>query len=132
MRLFQQLSLRKTRNSFTEDDVKRYTKEIIAMLIQVFMFYVFPLFVGPTDIMGMVVLIILVTLLISVVIGLIIDKKIKYLYPIFTAVLFVPSVFIYYNGTALIHSVWYLVISSIGLLIGTVLHKMIFKRKHYM
>lgn len=110
--------------------MRRYKKEIIAMMIQLFIFYVFPLFAGPTDMMGLVVLIILATLLVSLVIGIVVDKKIKYLYPIITAVLFVPSVFIYYNETALIHSVWYLIVSGEGLLIGTVLHKMIFKRKH--
>lgn len=34
------------------------------------------------------------------------------------SVLFIPSVFIYYNESALIHSIWYLVISSVGLLAG--------------
>ena len=34
------------------------------------------------------------------------------------SVLFIPSVFIYYNDSALIHSIWYLVISSVGLLIA--------------
>ena len=50
-------------------------------------------------------------------------EKIKYLYPIVIAVLFIPSVFIYYNESALIHSLWYLVISIIGLLIGTIISK---------
>ena len=34
--------------------MKKYLKEILILLIQLFMFYVFPLFAGPTDIMGMV------------------------------------------------------------------------------
>lgn len=109
--------------------MRMYIKEIIVMLLQLFMFYVFPLFAGPTDAMGMVVLIILATLLLSLVIGLISDKKMKYLYPVITAILFVPSVFIYYNESALIHSMWYLVVSSVGLIIGAVLHKMIFRNK---
>jgi len=106
-----------------------YIKEIIVMLLQLFMFYVFPLFAGPTDAIGMVVLIILATLLLSAVIGLISDKKMKYLYPIITAILFVPSVFIYYNETALIHSVWYLVVSSVGMIIGAILRKLIYRNK---
>ena len=105
--------------------MKRYLKEIIILLLQLFMFYIFPLFAGPTDAIGMVVLIILATLLLSAVIGLISDKKMKYLYPIITAILFVPSVFIYYNETALIHSVWYLVVSSVGMIIGAILRKLI-------
>lgn len=78
---------------------------------------------------GMVVLINLATLLLSAVIGLISDKKMKYLYPIITAILFVPSVFIYYNETALIHSVWYLVVSSVGMIIGAILRKLIYRNK---
>lgn len=109
--------------------MKRYLKEIIILLLQLFVFYIFPLFAGPTDAIGMVVLIIFATLLLSVVIGLISDKKMKYLYPIITAILFVPSVFIYYNETALIHSVWYLVVSSVGMIIGAILRKLIYRNK---
>ena len=43
-------------------------------------------------------------------------------------ILFIPSVFIYYNESALIHSVWYLVISSIGLLVGTIIYKIIHRK----
>lgn len=45
--------------------MKKYLKEILILLIQLFMFYVFPLFAGPTDVMGMIVLLILATLLLS-------------------------------------------------------------------
>lgn len=109
--------------------MKRCLKEIIILLLQLFMFYIFPLFAGPTDVMGMVVLIIFATLLLSAVIGFLSDKKMKYLYPVITAISFVPSVFIYYNETALIHSVWYLVVSSIGMIIGAILRKLIFRNK---
>ena len=60
--------------------MKRYLKEIIILLLQTFMFYIFPLFAGPTDIMGMVVLIILATLILSIIIASISKEKIKYLY----------------------------------------------------
>lgn len=88
------------------------------------MFYVFPLFAGPTDAMGMVFMIILATILLSIVLGVLSNKKIKYLYPVVIAVLFIPSVFIYYNESAMIHSVWYLV-STIGLLFGAIIHILI-------
>ena len=108
--------------------MKRYLKEIIILLLQLFMFYIFPLFAGPTDAMGMVILIILATLLLSAVIGFISDKKMKYLYPVITAIVFVPSVFIYYNETAMIHSLWYLVVSCVGMIIGSVLRQLIFRK----
>ena len=109
--------------------MRLYIKEILVMLLQLFMFYVFPLFAGPTDAMGMVVLIILTTFLLSIIIGLISNKKIKYLYPVIIAIVFIPSVFVYYNETAMIHSMWYLVVSGIGMLIGAILRKLIFKNK---
>ena len=109
--------------------MKKYFREFVVLLLQLFMFYVFPLFADPTDAMGMVVLIIFATLLLSAVIGFISDKKMKYLYPVITAISFVPSVFIYYNETALIHSLWYFVVSSVGMIIGVILRKLIFRKK---
>ena len=105
--------------------MKKCIKEMVVLLIQLFMFYVFPLFAGPTDAMGMVFLIILATILLSIVLGVLSNKKIKYLYPFVIAVLFIPSVFIYYNESAMIHSVWYLVVSTIGLLFGAIIHILI-------
>ena len=101
--------------------MKKYIKEIIISLLQLFMFYVFPLFAGPTDAMGMVILIIAATLTLSIILGAWSALHVKYLYPVAAAVLFIPSVFIYYNESALIHSVWYLVISVIGLGIGIII-----------
>ena len=98
--------------------MKRFIKEIIILIIQMIMFYIFPLFAGPTDAMGMVFIIIFATLLLSAILGGISKEKIKFLYPIVIAVLFLPSVFIYYNETALVHSIWYFVISTIGILLG--------------
>ena len=69
--------------------MKRYFKELIILLIQLFMFYIFPLFAGPTDAMGMVFLIIMATLLLSLMIGMLFAHKVKYLYPIVIAVLFI-------------------------------------------
>ena len=104
--------------------MKRFIKEIIILLIQLFMFYIFPLFAGPTDAMWMVFLIWLSTLILSIIIASISKEKIKYLYPIIIAILFIPSVFIYYNESALVHSIWYLVISFIGIILGTILNKL--------
>ena len=55
--------------------MKKYIKEIIILAIQLFMFYIFPLFAGPTDAMGMVVLILLSTFILSIIIGAISKDK---------------------------------------------------------
>ena len=108
--------------------MKRYLKEIVILILQLFMFYIFPLFAGPTDAMGMVFLIICATLLLSVIMASISKEKIKYLYPIIVSILFIPSIFIYYNETAFVHSLWYLVVSSVGMILGIIVEK-ISKRK---
>ena len=98
--------------------MKKYIKEIIILLIQLFFFYIMPLTAGPTDMMGLVVLIIIVTFILGIVLGIISNNKIKYLFPIVISILFIPTIFIYYNESAWIHSIWYLVLSIVGLLIG--------------
>ena len=105
--------------------MKKYLKEIIILIIQLFMFYIFPLFAGPTDAMGMVFLILITTLILSIILGTISNKKIKFLYPIIVAIVFIPSIPIYYNESALIHSIWYLLDSSIGLFLGYIMSKLI-------
>ncbi|MEE0264820.1 MAG: hypothetical protein UD936_04250 [Acutalibacteraceae bacterium] len=110
--------------------MKKYVKEIVILSIQLLMFYLYPLFAIQIDPMGMVFIIIFATVLLSLTIGIISNCKIKYLYPIAVAVLFIPSVFIYYNESALVHSVWYLVVSTVGLLVGIIIHLLIHKLSH--
>lgn len=107
--------------------MKKVWKEIIIFLIQLFMFYIFPLFAGPLDAMGMVFLILVVTFILSIVIASVSKEKWKYFYPIIVSIIFIPSVFIYYNDSALIHVVWYFIDSAAGLLIGTIIYKIINK-----
>ncbi len=101
--------------------MKKYLKEIIILIIQLIVFYLLPLTAGPADTMGLIVLIILSTFILSLILGIISKEKIKYLYPIIISILFIPTVFIYYNDTALIYILWYLIDSYIGLLIGSII-----------
>ena len=78
--------------------MKKYTVEIVIFCIQLFMFYISPLFAGPTDGMGMVVLILFATLILSILLGSISTNRIKYVYPAAVAAAFLPSVFLHYNG----------------------------------
>ena len=105
--------------------MKRYLVEGIVLALQMAMFYLFPLTAGPTDAMGMVVLIILATLVLSYAVGAISGNRIKFLYPPVIAVCFVPSIFLYYNESALVHAVWYLVLSAVGVGLGDVLRLLI-------
>ena len=107
--------------------MKKYIKELIILIIQLLIFYLLPLTAGPADTMGLIVLIILSTFILSLILGIISKEKIKYLYPIIISILFIPTVFIYYNDTALIYILWYLVDSYIGLLIGSII-RLIFNK----
>ena len=99
-------------------------KEIVILFIQLFMFYIFPMFMFLYEPIGTVMMIVLITFILSIIITIISKNKIKYSYPIIIAILFIPSVFIYYNESALVHSLWYLVSSSVGVLIGTIIYKL--------
>ena len=99
--------------------MKRYLKELVILMLQLFMFYIFPLFAGPTDAMGMVVLIIFATFALSLVLGIVNHRAGKWAWPAACAVLFIPSIPIYYNSSALIHATWYLVISAVALSLGS-------------
>lgn len=99
---------------------------VLIGLIQLFMYYIFPMFAGPTDAMGMVFLIIISTFTNSIIIGST-NFKYKYYYPLFASIIFIPSIFIYYNESALVHSVWYLVISSVGVTVGIIINLVINK-----
>ena len=105
--------------------MRKYLKEIIVVLIQIFMFYIFPLFAGPTDAMGMVFILIITSFILSIIIGIISKEKLKYLYPIIISILFIPSIFIYYNKTALIHTVWYFVDVLLGELFGIIIKRIV-------
>ena len=106
--------------------MKIYLKEIIILLNQLFMFYLYPLYAIRVDPIGMVLIMLFVTILLSLIIGIISNKKIKYFYPLVISILFIPSVFIYYNGSALVHSLWYFIVSLFGLFLGIIISK-IFK-----
>ena len=110
-------------NVLVNSGIMKCLKELIILLIQLFMFYIFPLFAGPTDAMGMVFIIIITTFLLSIILVNVSNNKIKYIYPIIISILFIPSVILYYNESALVHSLWYLVISFIGVIIGIIIKK---------
>lgn len=105
--------------------MKEYRKEIVILVIQLAMFYVYPIIVGEADPIGMVLTILLATLILSLLLGALSAKRWKYVYPLVIAVLFIPAVFIFYNDSALVYCVWYLVVSAISVLVGSLLRKVI-------
>jgi len=107
--------------------MKRYAKEIAAILLQAALFYILPLFAGPTDAIGMVFLIIVGTFGLALLLGMLSGRWCKWLYPPLTSLIFLPSVPIYYNESAVVHAMWYLVVSAIGMAVGGVIRIIIRK-----
>ena len=95
--------------------MKKFKKEIIILAIQLFLFYIYPIFAIRIDPMGMVLIMVFLTTVLGLVLGAISDNKWRLLYPAVIAVLFLPTVFMFYNESALVHSLWYLVVSASGL-----------------
>lgn len=109
--------------------MKKYLKEMIILMIQIVLFYLFPFTAGPTDGMGMVLVLLFSTLILSVIFGTIAKGKVRIIYPFVVAVLFIPTVYIHYNYTALGHIIWYLIDSYLGVLIGSFIGKISKERK---
>ena len=103
--------------------MKKYVREFVILLLQLSLFYLFPLFMYLYEPIGMVMFMLFATVILSAVLAIVSKNKIKYLYPIVIAVLFLPTVFIYYNDSALVHSLWYFTVSAIGMLVGAVVAK---------
>ena len=92
---------------------------------QLVLFYVYPLVAGEP--IGMVLIIVSATLLLSLVLGIVSSRKIKFLYPFAASVAFLPTVFLYYNESALVHAIWYLVVAGTGVCAGAVIRAVVCK-----
>lgn len=83
--------------------MKKYLKEIIISLMQLFVFYLLPIITINIGALGMVFVILITTFILSMVIGVVTNNKFKYFYPILVSILFIPTIWIYYNESAFIH-----------------------------
>ena len=109
--------------------MKRFFKELLLLFQQLSAFYLYPPFSASAGPMGMVFLILLATLILSVLTGVLSGEKLKFLFPPVISLLFIPSVFLYYNESALIHALWYFVVSSAGLLAGSLARRLFLNRR---
>ena len=105
----------------------KYKKEIIFAVMQLAIFWLVPLFFtlsgGKGGAIFMVQLMLIGTIALSAFLCAGSVNKVKYLFPAFAAAMFLPTVPVYYNSTALIHSLWYLIASCIGMGMGALKKK---------
>lgn len=86
-------------------------------------FYLFPMLIKDTG-SGMFILLIvipLITFITSIIYGL--KNTFDFLYPLIIAILFIPTLFIYYNISAWTYILVYSMIAVVGELLGKILQK---------
>lgn len=103
--------------------MEKLKKNWIYYFIMFIAFYLIPILIKDTG-SGMTILLIvipLITLITSLIYGL--RNTFDFVYPLIVAILFIPTLFIYYNTSAWIYIIVYSVIAVIGELIGKILQK---------
>ena len=103
--------------------MEKLKKNWIYYFIMFIAFYLVPILIKDTG-SGMTILLIvipLITLITSLIYGL--RNTFDLVYPLIVAILFIPTLFIYYNTSAWIYIIVYSVIAVIGELIGKILQK---------
>ena len=105
----------------------KYKKEIIFAVIQLAIFWLVPLFFtlsgGKGGAIFMVQVMLICTIALSAFLCAGSERRVKYFFPLFAAMMFFPTVPVYYNSSALIHSLWYLTASCIGMGMGALKKK---------
>ena len=102
-------------------------KGLFFILLQTIIFYGMPVFAGPTDIMGLVILQFGLTFALSVIVGAFTKSEMKFIFPIIATVGFIPAILIYLNFTAYIYLLFYAVITVAGVAIGTGIRKLLIR-----
>lgn len=97
-------------------------KNWINYFIILIAFYIVPMLIKDTG-SGMFILLIvcLITLITSLIYGL--RNTVDFIYPLIVAILFIPTLFIYYNISAWVYIIAYSLIAFIGELLGKTLQR---------
>lgn len=101
--------------------MKKIRRMLPYLLIIIFAFYILPLLIKDTG-SGMLILLIgipIICFIVSFIYG--IKNSFNWLFSIFIMMLFVPSIFIYYNESATIYVLVYGIISIIAQFLGNML-----------
>ena len=103
--------------------MEKLKKNWIYYLIIFIAFYIVPMLIKDTGSAMFILLIVipLITLITSLVYGL--RNTFDFIYPLVIAILFVPTLFIYYNTSAWVYIISYSIIAVIGELLGKTLQK---------
>ena len=101
----------------------KYKRELIVALMQLSIFWLLPLAMLKVSPMSAVLIMLMCTIVLAAYAAGASKNRIKYVLPLFAAVMFLPTVPVYYNSSALIHALWYFVSSAIGMGAGALLSR---------
>lgn len=98
-------------------------KNWIYYFIILIAFYIVPMLIKDTGSSMFILLIVIpiITLITSIIYGL--RNSFDFFYPLFVAILFIPTLFIYYNISAWVYIIAYCLIALIGEILGKTLQK---------
>ena len=100
--------------------MKKYLKELIIAFIELALIFLFPLIpMGNKD--AHIILLLVITLIVGIVGVAISDKKLKFLFPVLTTILVIPTMFMYYEPRVYGNIFWMFVFSLLAVIIGEVL-----------
>lgn len=100
--------------------LKQMAPYLIAIIIA---FYLFPIL--PKDTGSFMLLLLGITPMVCFITALIygMNKGVEFIYPLFTGILFTPTIFIYYNESAWVYIVMFAITSLVGNVLGALLFK---------
>lgn len=104
-------------------EIEKTRKTLPYVVVIIFAFYVLPLLIQDTG-SGMLILLIgipMICFIVSFIYG--IKNSFNWLFSLLVMLLFVPTIFIFYNESASIYTLVYGIISIIGNFIGSLLCK---------
>ena len=105
--------------------MKGYRTEFIALALQAAAFFLLPLLFGALTPIGTVLLLVVLTALVALTVGMASDKRLRFLFPLAVALLFLPSVPVYYNPSAFVHAAWYFAVALFALMVGALARRLI-------
>ena len=100
--------------------MKKHLKELIIAGIETAFLFLFPLIpMGNKD--AHIILLLVITLIVGIVGVAISDKRLKFLFPVLTTILVIPTMFIYYEPRVYGNIFWMFVFSALATIIGELL-----------
>ena len=95
-----------------------YLNEMIYTLIHILVFYLMPLRVGDSKGVGIIVIQFFITFSLGLMMGGTIRRRLKYLYPVAAAILYMPTALIFHPIVNISYCLWILIASILGVVFG--------------